>query len=56
MYAMAKDVTEIDFQTVTRSCFFFFREEERLTGVNWSSAEFNLLIAFVFLKRGGVLE
>jgi hypothetical protein len=57
MYAVGKErVTETEVQAVTRNCVFFFGEEERLTGVNWFSAESNPLIAFVFLKRGGVLE
>ena len=57
MYAVVKEkVAEIEVQAVTRNCVFFFGEEEMLTGVNWPSAEFNSLVAFIFLKRGGVLE
>jgi hypothetical protein len=57
MHAVAKErVTKIEVQAATRNCAFFFGKEERLTGVNWLSAEFNPLIAFVFLKRGGILE
>jgi hypothetical protein len=39
-------VTETEVQAVTQNCVFFFGEKERLTGVNWFSAEFNPLIAF----------
>jgi hypothetical protein len=57
MYAVVKEkVAEIEVQAVTRNCVFFFEEEEMLTGVNWPFAEFNSLVAFIFLKRGGVLE
>ena len=57
MYAVVKEkVVDIEVQAVTQNWFFFFRVEERLTGVNWFSAEFNPLKAFVFLRRGGVLE
>ena len=57
MYAVVKEsVTEIEVQTVTQNYVFFFSVEERLTGVNWLSVEFNPLIAFVFLKTGGVIE
>ncbi|HEX7482309.1 MAG TPA: hypothetical protein VF350_02435 [Candidatus Bathyarchaeia archaeon] len=49
-------MVDIEVQAVTQNWFFFFRVEERLTGVNWFSAEFNPLKAFVFLRRGGVLE
>lgn len=57
MYAVVKEkVTEIEVQTVNQNCVFSFGEEEMLTGVNWPSAEFNPMVAFVFCKRGGVLE
>ena len=57
MYAVVKErVTEIEVQTVTQNYVFFFSVEERLTGVNWLSVELNPLIAFVFLKTGGVVE
>ena len=57
MYAVVKEsVTEIEVQTVTQNYVFFFSVEERLTGVNRLSVEFNPLIAFVFLKTGGVVE
>jgi hypothetical protein len=57
MYAVVKDrVTEIDVQAAARNCVFFFGDAERLTGVNWLSAEFNPFITFIFLQRGGVLE
>ena len=57
MYAVVKrSVTEMEFQAATRNYVFFFGEEERLTGVNWLSANFNPLITFVFLKRGDVFK
>jgi hypothetical protein len=43
-------------QAANRNYVFFFRAEERLTGGSWLFAEFNPLIAFVFLKSGGVIE
>ena len=49
-------MTEIEVQAATQNWVFFFRVDERLTGVNWFSAEFNPLIAFVLIKAGGVLE
>lgn len=49
-------MTEIEVQAATRNYAFFFGVEERLTGVNWPSAEFNPPIAFVFLKSGGVFK
>jgi hypothetical protein len=57
MYAVVKkSVTEIEVQAATRNYVFFFAVDERLTGVNWSSDDFNPLIAFVFVKSGGVFE
>jgi hypothetical protein len=47
---------KIGVQVANRNYVFFFRAEERLTGVNWRFAEFNPLIAFVFFKAGGVFE
>jgi hypothetical protein len=57
MYAVVKEsVTEIEVQEATRNYVFFFRVEERLTGVNCLSTELNPLIAFIFLKAGGFFE
>ena len=57
MYAVVKEkVAEIEVQAVSQNWLFFFGEEKRLTGINWLSAEFNSMMAFVFLRRGGVLE
>jgi hypothetical protein len=49
-------VIEIEVQAATWNYVFFVELEERLMGVNWSCADFNSLIALVFVKSGGVFE
>ena len=51
-----RKVTKIELKAATGNSIFFLGEEETITGVSCLSDEFNSPLAFVFLKRGGILE
>jgi hypothetical protein len=57
MYAVVMEkATEMEVQQTTQNCVFFFEEKEGSAVVSCLSAEYNPLIALVFLKLGSVLE